>query len=264
MVVRFRGSGWIPGSPRVVISCELHAREWITGMACVYAVERITEMARVDPSWLAGMEVAIIPMANPDGVIYSETTDRMWRKNRADNAGNSCKGVDLNRNWDPDWAGNHSSGDMCSITYYGSSAFSEPETQAVKRLIDEAPVKVHLDIHSFGAMVLRPWAHTLTDHPRRAEMEILGDLMADAMIAKHGQLYKSGGIELLAPWAPASGVCQDYSTSQGAFGYTYELRPDSWFKGGFAPPASEILPTAEETLEGILAAISWTRSTLKP
>merc|ERR1719433_2247012 len=115
MVVRMRGAGWTPGAPRAVVDCELHAREWITGMSCTYAVEKAIEKFVADPSWLAGMEFAIIPMANPDGVIYSETTNRMWRKNRADNSGNSCKGVDLNRNWGPDWAGPYSvSGSKCS------------------------------------------------------------------------------------------------------------------------------------------------------
>jgi len=257
MVVRLRGAGWTPGAPRVVISCELHAREWITGMACVYAVEKVTEMAKADPSWLAGIELSIIPMANPDGVIYSETTNRMWRKNRAQNGGNRCKGVDLNRNWGPDWRGRYgASGSKCSDAFYGSSAFSEPETQAVKRLIDEAPVKVHLDIHSYGAMILRPWGYTWDDHPRRAEIDVLGNLMGDAITAKHGQRYEYGGNELLGP---ASGVCPDYSTSLGAFGYTYELRPSGWGGGGFAPPASQILPTAEENFDGILAAISWTK-----
>jgi len=258
MVVRFRGAGWTPGAPRTVVDCELHAREWITGMACVYAVEKAIEKAQADPSWLAGHEFAIIPMANPDGVIYSETTNRMWRKNRADNDGNSCKGVDLNRNWDPDWSGRQStSGSKCSDVYYGSSAFSEPETQAVKRLIDEAPVTIHLDIHSYGNILLAPWGYTNTRHPRRSEIDVPGNLMRDAISAKNGQSWRYGGSELLYP---ASGVCPDYSTSQGAFGYTYELRPGSaWGTGGFAPNKDQILPTAEECYEGILAAIGWAK-----
>merc|ERR1719414_1252700 len=227
MVVRLRGDGWSPGSPRVVISCELHAREWITGMSCTYAVEKMIEKVKADPSWLAGLEFAIIPNVNPDGVIYSETTERFWRKNRADNSGNRCKGVDLNRNWDPDWAGRGStSGSLCSDVYYGPSAFSEPETQAVKRLIDEAPVTIHLDIHSFGNLILAPYSYTNVPHPRRVEFDVPGEMMRAAMRAKHGQSFRYGGNELLYP---ASGVCPDYSTSQGAFGFTYELRPGSAF-----------------------------------
>merc|ERR1719220_234457 len=256
MVVRMRGAGWAAGDPRVVVDCELHAREWITGMSCVYVLEKAIEKARADSSWLAGMEFAMIPMANPDGVIYSETTNRMWRKNRADNNGNSCKGVDLNRNWGPDWAGPYSvSGSKCSDVYYGSSAYSEPETQAVKSLIDEAPVFIHLDIHSYGAMILAPWSSTYNPHPERAQLDVPGKLMQSAIAAVNGLTYLYGGNEVLYP---ASGVCPDYSTSTGAWGWTYELRPSSG-GGGFAPLASQILPSAEELYQGILAAISFTQ-----
>lgn len=258
MAVRIRGAGWTSGGPRVVINCQAHAREWITGMSCVYAVEMALERVKADPSWLAGTELAINPMNNPDGFVYSETSSRMWRKNRAVNAGSSCRGVDLNRNWDPDWSGREStSSSKCSDVYYGPAAFSEPETQAVKALIDEAPVSIHLDVHAFGALILTSWSYTATLHPRRAEIDVPGKMMQDAIEAKHGQAYTYGGSEVLYP---ASGVCPDYSTSTGGFGFTYELRPSSQWGGGFAPGAAEILPTAEECWEGILAAISWSQN----
>merc|ERR1712218_413608 len=65
---------------------------------------------------------------------------------------------------------------------------------------------------------------------------------------------------------PASGVCPDYSTSRGAFGYTLELRPGRGVdaKSGFAPPANLILPTAEECWAGIASAVSWTKDAPPP
>merc|ERR1719188_790876 len=63
---------------------------------------------------------------------------------------------------------------------------------------------------------------------------------------------------------PSSGICPDYSTSQGAFGYTYELRPAGNAGGGFAPPADQILPTAEECLAGIYSAIDWVQNPPAP
>ena len=35
---------------------------------------------------------------------YTWTNDRLWRKNRRQNSGSSCAGVDLNRNYDDHWA----------------------------------------------------------------------------------------------------------------------------------------------------------------
>ena len=35
---------------------------------------------------------------------YTWSVDRLWRKNRSKNQGSSCRGVDLNRNYDDHWA----------------------------------------------------------------------------------------------------------------------------------------------------------------
>lgn len=262
MAVRLRGAGWTSGGPRIVVTCALHAREWITGMACVYAVEAAILKAKADPSWLAGTELAIAPMCNPDGSLYSETTSRMWRKNRAVNSGSSCMGVDLNRNWEPEWSGPLStSSNPCSDLFYGPSAFSEPETQAVKGLIDESSVTIHLDIHSYGSVIMAPWGYSSSKHPRRAEIDVPGHMMRDAVRAKHREYFAYGGSEVLYP---VSGCCPDYSTSTGAFGYTYELRPADAEDGGFAPWRDQILPSAEECFEGILAAITWSQNPTTP
>ena len=78
---------------------------------------------------------------------YSWDGDRLWRKNRRVNSGTSCRGVDLNRNYNDHWneARNKkknrtrhrlyaffkggSSNNPCSETFHGAFAASEPETQ---------------------------------------------------------------------------------------------------------------------------------------
>lgn len=259
MAVRFRGAGWTSGSARIIVDYELHAREWITGMAGIYAIDHACQKLREEPDWLANTELVIAPAMNPDGVIYSETDNRMWRKNMADNNGNRCKGVDLNRNWDPNWAGSHStSSSPCSDVFYGSSAFSEPETQALKSVLDEAPVSIHLDVHSYTNLILAPYSGSWEPHPRRDEIDVPGELMLAAMKGVHNEIYTYGGNEILYP---ASGVCPDYISSKGSFGYTFELRPRSrWGSGGFAPPPDQILPGSEEAWAGVLAGISWAQN----
>jgi len=257
--VRFRGEGWTPGAPRVVVDFELHAREWIVGMAGVYAVEKACQRLKDEPDWLLNTEVVLAPAMNPDGSIYSETENRMWRKNRGDNDGNRCKGVDLNRNWDPDWAGREStSSSKCSDVYYGPSAFSEPETQALKKVLDEAPTAIQLDVHSYGNLILTPWSYKVALHAEREQLDVPGKMMLSAMESAHGESYTYGGSEALYP---ASGVCPDYITSKGGWGFTLELRPGSgWGGGGFAPSEREILPGSEDCWAGILAAIEWTQN----
>ena len=47
---------------------------------------------------LTAVDWYIIPLLNPDGYEWSQTKDRLWRKNRRPPPGNSsCAGVDLNR-----------------------------------------------------------------------------------------------------------------------------------------------------------------------
>jgi carboxypeptidase A4 len=81
---------------------------------------------------------------NPDGYEYTHTNNRLWRKNRRNPELGECSGTDLNRNFDIYWAGQGTSPNPCSEIYTGTSAFSEPETQAVKDYLKSknAAVKV--------------------------------------------------------------------------------------------------------------------------
>jgi len=265
MAVRLRGSGWQSdsGMPRVIAAFQNHAREWIAGMAGVYAVENAIQKAIADPSWLAGMELVLVPAANPDGIRWSETSERMFRKNRRVNAGSSCRGVDLNRQYPPGWGGGFStSTNPCSDVFYGAGPLSEPEAVAIANLTDESGgTTLHLDVHSYTQILIVPYGYTSERHPRRDEMDVPGQAMQAAISGTHGVSYRYGGSEMLYP---ASGVARDYVASRGGFGWTVELRPASASQGGFAPPASEILPTAEEFFNGLLAGIDWVQNPPAP
>mmetsp|Transcript_41909 Transcript_41909/g.77939 ORF Transcript_41909/g.77939 Transcript_41909/m.77939 type:complete len:593 (-) Transcript_41909:33-1811(-) len=256
--VRFRGSGWQSGRPRVVLSFQQHAREWVAGMTGVYTVEYLIKKVKENPSALAGMEVVMTPMSNPDGFAYSSTRSRFWRKNRRDNPRTNCDGVDLNRNWDTAWGERQStSTNPCSDVFIGPGARSEPESQALGKLIEEAPVLVHLDIHCFSEVILGPWGYKSSRHAEKPKVDELGNAMLRAIKEVHGKNYRYGtGGQLLYL---ASGVFPDWSTSKGAYGYTYELRPAGGGIRGFAPPPSQILPSAEEAFNGIWTAIDWAK-----
>lgn len=261
--VRLTGNGYAFGHARVILTFQQHGRDWLAGMAGVYAAEMITARAQEDPSWLQGIEVVLVPLSNPDGFVYSTSSDRWWRKNRRVNGGEfDCRGVDLNRNWNPAWAGPESTSNQpCSDVFYGAAAFSEPEVQAMKGLFDEAPMDVHVDVHAFGEAIVRPWSHTEEPHPRQAEFDSLGASMLGAIEEATGERYTYGGNEVTGM---ASGIAPGYTTAQGAAGFTLMLRPKDAAGGGFAPPAAVIRPTAEEALAGIYAAVAWAKETHVP
>jgi len=257
-IVRFRGAGYTSGDTRVVVTYNLHAREWITGMSGVYMVEHLIEKLQQDPNYLAGTEVVLMPMANPDGFQYSTTNDRYQRKNMRSNSGSSCIGVDLNRNWDANFGGSGASSSPCSQTYHGPSAESEPETIVIKQVMNEAPMTVYVDVHSYSALILSAYGYTSATHPRNTEYRALGGSIQAAIRSVDGDTWTEGPTAQVL--YTASGVSNDYADKIGALGLCFELRPSSSGGGGFAPPASDILPGAQESYAGIIAAIDYAKS----
>ncbi len=80
-------------------------------------------------------EIWIVFAVDPDGAEYDLTGSpyRAWRKNRQPYAGSTAVGTDLNRNYGVHWACcGGSSSSKSSDTYHGSSAFSTPETRAIR------------------------------------------------------------------------------------------------------------------------------------
>jgi len=258
-IVRVRGRGWSADKnmTRVVLTFNLHAREWITGMAGVYAVEELLKKAEEDFGYFDGTEVVLMPMANPDGFVYSTTTNRMHRKNMAVNPGTSCVGVDLNRNWDAHWAEGGSSGSACSDVFHGPNAMSEPETKVIDKVMKEAPMTVYIDTHSYTELVLTSPGWTRSRSTRHDEYRSIGGYIKTAIDARHGKRFTEG--PTATTLYVATGTTMDYGDELGALGICLELRPPRYGGGGFAPPASEIRPSAEETYEGILAAINYAK-----
>jgi len=256
-IVRFRGAGYSSGKTRIFVTYNMHAREWITGMSGVYQVEQLIEKLREDPSYLAETEVVVMPMANPDGFVHSATNDRMHRKNMRQ-ASSRCYGVDLNRNWDAQWNTGGSSGDACSDTYHGTSKASEPETNVMARVMDEAPTTVYIDVHAYSQLIISSYGYTTANNPRSSEYRAMGSRIQSAIRSAGGNTWTEGPIAQVL--YSASGSSVDYADKKGALGVCFELRPGRWGGGGFAPPTSSILPGAQESYAGFLAAIDYAKA----
>merc|ERR1719336_3870874 len=212
-IVRFRGEGYTAGGPRVFVTYNIHAREWITGMSGVYQVEHLIERIQQEPNYLAGAEVVLMPMSNPDGFYYSTTTSRMHRKNMKVNSGTSCLGVDLNRNWDAFWASGGSSGNACSDTYHGPSAASEPETQVIASVMNEAQNTVYIDVHAYSQLIISAYGYTRATNPRSAEYRQIGGLIQSAIRSEGGNTWTEGPIAQVL--YAASGSTVDYADKKG-------------------------------------------------
>ncbi|CDF41310.1 unnamed protein product [Chondrus crispus] len=164
-------------------------------------------------------------------------------------------GVDLNRNWGHNFSGGADPRrSPCVGTFYGAAPFSEPESRALRDLIQANPgIDTHIDFHSFGQLVLRPWSFTENKTnvpPREASNCGVGNAMGDAMTSRHGLPYNvTHGTFLYT----VGGTMTDWVASQNILSYTIELRPSMHGvdKPAFLLPEDEILPTCQEGFEAV-------------
>jgi hypothetical protein len=189
--------------PRMVTTSSIHAREYTPSEISTRFTEWLVKNYGTHPTatWLLNnSEFHFILHANPDGRKLAEqgvpqNWGSGWRKNVnlesafcAESPVDS--GVDLNRNFPFGWDstnGMGSSGEACVATFRGTSAASEPETQAIVKyvagtrqrdgnylggiLLDRRSATANdfavgaasdyeglfIDIHSFSQLVLWPW-----------------------------------------------------------------------------------------------------------
>ena len=132
--------------PEILFNSQQHAREHLTVEMAIYLLNLFTDSYGSDTRVTNAVntrEIWIVPTVNPDGSEYDIATGsyRSWRKNRQPNSGSTYVGTDLNRNWSYQWGCcGGSSGSTSSDTYRGPSAFSAPETRALRDFVNSRVV----------------------------------------------------------------------------------------------------------------------------
>lgn len=240
------------GSPGVLFNATQHAREWGATTAVSYIAAELVAQYGVDPRVTALLDrawVDVVPVCNPDGYVYSWTTNRLWRKNRRNN-GDGSFGVDLNRNWAFQWGGGGASTIPADETYRGPSAFSEPESAALRDyFVRETSLAGHIDFHAYSQLILSPWGYTTTLPSNNAAFLALGSEMRASIARTTGASYSAGPIATTLYIASGSSVDHAYG-AHGVPSYTIEVRDTGSY--GFVMPASEILPNARENFAAAL------------
>jgi len=159
--------------PSVGFDALIHAREPQSMATLMYFMWYLLENYSSDPEvtyLVNNREIYCVPCFNPDGYEFNyqnnPTGGGMWRKNRRINGG-GCYGVDLNRNFGYMWGYDNigSCPDSCAGTYRGPSAFSEPESQAVRDLAILKNYGTHLNMHSWSDVYFSPWGYNKEETP---------------------------------------------------------------------------------------------------
>lgn len=176
-----------PKAPVIFLSALIHGIELIGSVALFDVVRRLKPTASARAAdLLASARLVLMPMVNPDAL--AENMSRLergypaWRRTNA-------HGVDLNRNFPAaegasnlgSWHPFSGSRFRFSPHYRGPHPLSEPESQAVARVVEEVKPGLSLGFHSFGNMLLFPWAFSRQANPRAARYQSLSRQFARAL-----------------------------------------------------------------------------------
>ncbi len=237
MVLSLSNELVVAEKPKLFLTCAIHAREYTTAALCLdFAQELVTGHGQdADATWILDHhEVHLMLQANPDGRKEAEA-GILWRKNVNENycsPTSQQRGADLNRNFSFGWnCCNGSSSDMCTQTYRGPSAASEPETQAMQNYMLDlfpdarpsdyttpAPADtsgLFLDIHSYSGLVLWPWGSTSNQAPNHQQLQTLGRRLA---------FFNGYSPEQSISLYPTDGTTDDFTYGElGVASYTMEI-----------------------------------------
>lgn len=169
--------------PEVLYTGLQHARERIGGTSLIFFMQFLAEQYALDnriKNLVDNRAIYIVPCVNPDGYMYNysgasasypTSGGGLWRKNRRNTGGGAGNiGVDLNRNYGIDWSNCSGASSSCGSsnktedTYYGPSAFSEPETQAIRNFVQSRRFVNAIDQHCYGPYYSLPYGRP-TLHP---------------------------------------------------------------------------------------------------
>jgi carboxypeptidase T len=208
-VLKLTNKTILGNKPKLFVNSAIHAREYATAALNLAFARWLIQGYGVnaDATWILDHhEVHLMLQTNPDGRKKAEA-GLAWRKNTNEwycgskssyhliNSPN--RGADLNRNFSYTFNstnGQGSSSDQCSETFRGPWPSSEPETQALEgyvrnlwpdqrgpNLSDGAPRTtsgIHIDLHSYGKLVMWPWGMTATPAANALDLQTLGRKLA--------------------------------------------------------------------------------------
>jgi hypothetical protein len=178
-------------------------------------------------------EIWILPMVNPDGHEYVDNETMNWEKNRRDNVGSF--GVNLDRNFGYEWGtDDHSSDVTTSQNYHGTTAFSEPETQAIKSLVESHDFVFSLSFSSSGEVISYPWGYT---NSTASGFELLSEISHDM------SMYNNYNVMQQSQHLTNRGNANDWLYDEGVLPFTIFAGDED------IPQEGEIESIAQENLE---------------
>ncbi|KAL9707853.1 hypothetical protein quinque_011371 [Culex quinquefasciatus] len=221
--IRIRVIGWsVEGRPIRAITINPKKQDTIiVDAGCTLGVDHGYRMFH-EYKWV------IVPLVNPDGYMYSMSTDRYWRKNRR----------------------RREYANQCHAGYRGAAAFSEPETKALRSILDNNDeAKLYISLHSYGGYLIYPWTSSSSQVKNVANLRKVGVDAARAIWQYSKNEYKVGASSEILRYQ-ATGTSIDYAYSVG-IQLPFVLEIAEYGYSDFQPPAKAINELVKETFVGI-------------
>lgn len=236
--------------PQVLYTSLHHSQEPGSVHSLVFFMHFLLEKYGLDAEityLLENLDIYFVPYINPDGYEYNYSNNPngggTWRKNRKNN-GLLSTGVDLNRNYGYEWGyDNIGSQPIGSSPWYrGVSAFSEPESQAMKDFINSKSIKMAINWHSYGNLLIYPWNYKNIQTADSAVYVRFSEIMTSENDYRYGTVAETYGYQ-------SNGDADDWAYGEileknKIISFTAEVGPMS---EGFWPVASRIEQLCKET-----------------
>ncbi|RMX39368.1 hypothetical protein pdam_00024456 [Pocillopora damicornis] len=219
--IQIKGRGRY-NKPVFFIQCGIHAREWVSPATCMYIIDQMTQKYGKDSSVTAlldKMDFVILPVLNVDGYAYT------W----------------INPALGP------ATGHVIPPTGI--------ETRNVRNYLEGmgGKLKGFIDFHAYSQMWFIPWGYTSRRTPDYSEQIRVAKAASDALRREHGTRFKYGSSASLL--YPASGGSEDWTYGKLGVTYSFSVELRDTGRHGFLLPAYQIIPTGEETFEGLKALV---------
>lgn len=278
LVVSAGGAGPRDSTKRrktLVVMGGSHAREWISTTTVNYLAWSFITSYGKDPlttKFMQTFDIVFIPELNPDGIEYTWSVDRLWRKSRQHTSMQFCRGLDLDHAFGYEWDGSRTGhlNDPCSESYAGDEPWESVEVSAFR---DWAKEEVEtnnvefvglIDLHSYSQQILFPYSYSCDIEPPNIEkMEELALGLAKSIRLFSGETYSvkpaCQGAVPETKYGPAKnlriesggGSAIDWFYHELGAHYSYQIKLRDMGSYGFLLPSNYIIPTGEEILQSM-------------
>jgi hypothetical protein len=236
--------------PAVMFDGCHHSDEVMGAQICMAIIHELVSKHGQDPevdSWLKRFVIVVVPVVNVDGhAVVTHNIDPRWRKNTHDTNRNGIlheypEGVDINRNYDFNWA-HGGSDDSLSERYRGAYPFSESENRAMRELATKERFLCSITYHSQGEVIYYPWNWLGKKAPDDALLTSIAQGLAGSIRTMSGDTcYKAE--------YGAGTVGQSYPWLYGALG-TFDFIIETGNGAAIFPP-EEVLGIVKSNLAGV-------------